>query len=249
MNKHIKAEFYRISRGTIFFRMFVFMALALAVLGYVIQEDFTSNTLDLTLMGCSELFMFVPMVLVTLASVIVSRNYFNRTYYYEIMDGTNTHTIIMSKLAVYGSMAFIYIVPVVTIAVVIGARNGLGTFEKPLLHAAAFIVITLHLFLRATLISMLIRHIVGGALVSYMLTCVEFVFIMVNGLISGNDIEDSLESTGSVLNNWLPTSQCSMVMMPKLDSGLIIGIFGSFAAMLAVFYTAVYFSHKNKKFA
>ena len=247
MSKLIKAEFYRSVRSGIFFMIFCVFGLLPTVMPFASLADMEQKNLYQFLIFYSQ----SGGILITgyfgiIVSAMISNLYYNRTYYYEIMDGANTHHIIFSKLIVYNvfSTAVMIIPPVIAYSIV-GNKYGIGEMNELWLTVLLGIIIILNISCINVFISMLIRHILAAPILIYSLSMIPlFVYLMI--------IETS-EMTG--VNKFITKAlSCSLTIQitefVKADysTGFVVKVIGSFVVFFVGLYTLTYISYKKKNF-
>ena len=250
MNKLIKAEFYRSLRSGIYLPIYALMSLFMVYMTFLTYGE--SAVVD----GDGyELLAFLAsysesgvMVLGEVVSIIISfmigKLYSDRFHYYEIMDGANTHHIILSKLIVYNIYSFVIIViPAAVSYTAVAVSYGTGGMEKPWLPILLLTIIISNATSMILLLSMIIRRAIIGAVVSYTYSMMVIIlYLFYDAEISG--VRNKF--TGFLLEIF-PCVQITKLCFDYTSSDYIIKVVASFIVTI-VLYTLTYISHKRKNF-
>ncbi len=247
MNKLIKAEYYRSLRSGIYFPIFVICGIfALLFPSLMGEVDPEMDNLFYHLMNYSQ---GSGIMIVAYAGIIISamigNMYQNRTYYYEIMNGSDTHHIILSKLAVYGSYSLVVlIIPAIIYHSIIGADKGTGGMESPWLAAVLGTIIILNIIFFTVFVSMLIRHVIAGAILMY---TYSMGITMVYMFVSDEALCDNVETMEKIFGVF-PQVQILNLAQLEYTNEYIASVIGSFIVIFALMYTLTYISYKKKNF-
>ena len=243
MNKFLKAEFYRSIRSGLFFPILVFFGLfpwvTTALNASLMEEKDLFSILFLHSQGGGIVFWYLVI------SLMLGNAYQDRTYYYEIIDGANTHKIILSRLVVYNTFTTaILIIPAIIVFSIIGATTGLGDMESPWVAAILGSVIILNLNNLTVLITMIIRRMLGGAV---LLLTLNMFSVTIYELLSYEENSKVQEFVAKLLG-YLPQIQIFTFVQPEYSVKYICEVIGSFIVMLVLFYSLTYISYKKKNF-
>ncbi|MBE6862375.1 MAG: hypothetical protein E7497_05700 [Ruminococcus sp.] len=247
MNKLIKAEYYRSLRSGIYFPIFVICGIFALLFPFLMGEtDSETDNLYYHLMNYSQgsgilIVAYVGIIL----SAMIGNMYQNRTYYYEIMNGSNTHHIILSKLVVYGSYAFaVIIIPAIIYHVIIGVDKGTGGMESPCLAAVLGTIIILNIIFFTVFVTMLIRHVIAGAILMY---SYSMGVTMVYMFVSDEALCENAKTMEKIFGIF-PQVQILNLAQLEYTGGYIATVIGSFIVIFALMYTLTYISYKKKNF-
>ncbi len=247
MNKLIKAEFYRSLRSGMYFPIFVICGIFALLFPLLMGEtDPEMDNLYYHLMNYSQGsgIMIVAYVGIIL-SAMIGNMYQNRTYYYEIMNGSNTHHIILSKLAVYNTYSFaVLILPAVIVFAVIGSKTGTGGMENPWLAAILGAVIITNIICFTVFVTMLIRHVIAGAILMY---TYSMGVTMVYMFVSDEALCDNAETMEKIFSVF-PQVQILNLAQLEYTNEYIATVIGSFIVTFALMYTLTYISYRKKNF-
>ncbi len=245
MGKQIKAEWFRIMHSGNNFWAFSLVSLIACFYPFSGRWE----VLDESLSACLALFlksayiMFFLIVLVVVA-LFVNR-YQNRTYYYEIMNGTNIHNVIFSKLVAYGFyVELVFMIPNLILYTIVATRNGLGGYENIGMLLFLFNVILLRVVVEAVLLTMIFRRMVPSLAVWF--------FCFISSLMA-IIIVDSLDEGKMMMLRWVtgccPVQQVMRLYEPIAYTGGFIGVvIGSFLVEAIVLYGFTWWNYKRKNF-
>lgn len=247
MNKLIRAEFYRSTRSGIYFPIFVIFGLVPLILPFILQDEVPENNLFfyyLTNYSNGSGFMISGYMGIIMA-VMLGNMYQNRTFYYEIMDGADTHHIILSKLAVYNTFsAAVLIIPAILVFTAVGIQEGTDIIEKPWLTAVLGAVIILNFTCVNVFISMLVRHMISGAILTYAYSMgISMSYMIACDEALGNPSE-AKERFFSIF----PQVQIMKLAQPEYSTDFIISVVVGFIVTFALLYALTYMSYKRKNF-
>lgn len=247
MSKLIKAEFYRSVRSGIFFIIFCIFGLLPTVMPFLSLADMEQKNLYQFLLYYSE----GGGIMITgyfgiVVSAMISNLYYNRTYYYEIMDGANTHHIIFSKLIVYNVFsAAVLIIPPVIVYSIVGNKYGIGEMNELWLTVLLGIIIILNISCINVFISMLIRHILAAPILIYTLSMLPlFAYMMI---IETADMTGVSKYIVKAMR-CMPTIQITEFVKADYSTGFVAMVIGSFVVFFVGLYTLTYISYRKKNF-
>lgn len=244
MSKLIKAEFYRVSHSGIFLKIFILVGLFPLVLPFTATADMEEINLHSILLIYAEMGGIVMSELVgIMLSAMISNMYQNRTYYYEIMDGANTHHTILSKLIVYSCIStVVLIIPAIITFVIAGNCYPIGDLKQLWLTVILGVVIILNFTCFTIFISMLIRHSLGGPILVYTLGMLPtFVYMLLS------ELSDKYKWVTDILS-YIPQTQIMEFVKPEYETDFIVKVIGGFVVCFAVLYALTYASYKKKNF-
>lgn len=250
MNKLIKAEFYRSMRSGIFLPIYVLMSL------FTIYMTFLTYKAGVDCEDGTELFWFLAsysetgaMVLSEVIGIIISlmigKLYSDRFHYYEIMDGANTHHIILSKLIVYNIYSLvIVVVPAAVSYTAVAVNYGTGGIEKPWIPILLLTIIVIHATSLVLLISMIIRRAIIGVVISY---CYAMITMMLY-MFYDAEITGTRNKIAGFLFDTSPYIQITKLGYDYTSAKYIAMVAGSFVVTVSLLYTLTYISHRRKNF-
>ncbi len=244
MTKLIKAEFYRVTHSGIFLKVFILVGLFPLALPFTAMADMEEVNLHSILLIYAQMGGIVMSELVgIMLSAMISNMYQNRTYYYEIMDGANTHHIILSKLIVYNCISTaVLIIPAIITFAITGNCYPIGDLKQLWLTVILGIIIILNFTCFTIFITMLIRHSLGGPILVYTLgTLPTFVYMLLS------ELSDKYKWVTDILS-YIPQTQLMEFVKPEYETNFIVKVIGGFVVCFAVLYTLTYISHKKKNF-
>ena len=251
MNKLIKAEFYRSMRSGIFLPIYALMSLFTIYTTFLMYRD--SSVVDgdgyelvAFLASYSEGGVIVlGEVISIIISLMIGKLYSDRFHYYEIMDGANTHHIILSKLIVYNIYSLvIVVVPVAVSYTAIAVNYGTGGIEKPWLPILILAIIIMNATSLVLLISMIIRRAIIGTVISY---CYSMIIIMLY-LFYDAEITGVRNKIAGFLFDTSPCIQITKLGYDYTSAKYIAMVAGSFVVTVSLLYTLTYISHRRKNF-
>ncbi len=246
MNKLIKAEFYRTTHSGVYFMIFLIVGIFSIVCPFIFTEELSERNLYSYLTNFSAVSgMMLVDFMGIIMSVMLGNMYQNRTYYYEIMSGAKTHRIILSKLTVYNALSFaVVLLPAVAVFGIITAKTGTGGMETPWLTAILATVIILNITCFNVLLTMLIRHMIIGAIAIYSYSMLVTICYM----IFSEGIGSKVPKIAERILNFFPQVQIFNIAQLKYSPEFIFYVIASFIVTFAVLYILVYLSYKRKKF-
>ncbi len=170
MNKQLKAELFRLRKTG---NYFIYMLLGAVLLFWItVLETLNSRSADLsTALGeASPLVMLLLMVVPPVIAVISGQLYNSgKPGYYEIMAGNSPRSIIMSKIVVDGGLWFLLLsVSTTAIYIYMGLKNGLGSFDKPILRIALYLIVLAQIVAGSIMIMMSVHSPGTGAAVAWL---------------------------------------------------------------------------------
>lgn len=245
MSKLIRAEWYRLVHSGNFFKYFIVVCLLVAFMIFGVETASYKKTLfkNIAILG-EGLAILIPTCIGTLVAVVIGNSYNNRTAYYEIMDGNSTFSIVLSKLIVYSSAVLVLFgVPTGAYFAYVGIANGVGETSNPAMFSILFIIIVIHFVASSVLMTLFVRSLIGGILISY-LRYVLFeglISILVSSSFNGIEVLDDISC-------WLITTQLTNLTKTNYDIYFIAVVFASFIVEFVCLYMIVYKSFQNKKF-
>mgnify|MGYP003289439650 CR=1 FL=1 len=244
MSKLIKAEFYRVSHSGIFLKIFIVMGLFPLLMVFISLSNFDErNMFSVLYMYSQDGGFLISGYVGILLSAMISNMYQNRTYYYEIMDGANTHHIILSKIIVYDIIsAAVLIIPTIIVFIVMGNSYPMGGLEEIGTTVFLGILIIMNIVNCTIFITMLIRHILGGPVLNYTLGIFPTMAYM-----TLPELVDDHEKIIDVLS-FLPHTQFTEFVKPEYETDFIVKVIGGFVVCFAVLYALTYASYKKKNF-
>lgn len=244
MTKLIKGEFYRVTHSGIFFKVFIVFGLFPLSMPFVAISDMDEVNMFYILLSYAQgggflISGYVGIVL----SAMISNMFQNRTYYYEIMNGTNTHHIILSKIIVYNCITTsVLIIPAIITFAIMSNNYPLGDLNQLWLTVILGAVIIMNFTCFTVLISMLIRHILGGPVLVYTVSILPVMFYM-----TIPEITDNYKWLTNILN-CMPQTQLIEFVKPEYETVFIIKVICSFVVIFAALYTLTYMSYKKRNF-
>lgn len=244
MTKLIKAEFYRVSHSGIFLKVFIVFGLLPLSMPFVSIPDMDEVNMLYILLAYAQgggflISGYVGIVL----SAMISNMYQNRTYYYEIMNGANTHHVILSKLIVYNCItAAVLIIPAIITFAIMGNNYPLGDLKQLWLTVILGIVIILNFTCFTVFLSMLIRHILGGPVLVYTVSMLPTIVYF-----TVSEVTDKYKWVTDILS-YIPQTQIMEFVKPEYETDFIAKVIGGFVVCFAVLYALTYASYKKKNF-
>lgn len=244
MTKLIKAEFYRVTHSGIFLKIFILVGLFPLVLPFTATADMEEINLHSILLIYAQMGGLVMSELVgIMLSAMISNMYQNRTYYYEIMDGANTHHIILSKLIVYNCISTaVLIIPAIITFAIAGKCYPIGDLKQLWLTVILGSVIILNFTCLTIFISMLIRHSLGGPILVYTIGMLPtFVYMLFS------ELSDKYKWVTDILS-YIPQTQIMEFVKPEYETDFIVKVIGGFVVIFITLYALTYVSYKKKNF-
>ena len=176
---------------------------------------------------------------------MIGKLYSDRFHYYEIMDGANTHHIILSKLIVYNIYSLvIVVVPAAVSYTAVAVNYGTGGIEKPWLPILLLTIIIMNATSLVLLLSMIIRRAIIGAVISY---CYAMIIIMLYMFYDAEITGVSNKFTGFLFDT-SPYIQITKLGYDYTSAEYIAMVAGSFVVTVSLLYTLTYISHRRKNF-
>lgn len=170
------------------------------------------------------------------AAVSIGRHYHNRTAYYEIMDGTSAHSIILSRICVYMPLIVgFYFIPVSIFLMYFDFSTESVRFLLMML------IILLRLLVFTVCICLAFKS-ATGAILPYFRFIIEF--FMIN-LFGNGDWGVAYNSDSFSVLDWLPICQCCL-LGTEINNILITKIIVGCIVECAVMYILAYTSHRKK---
>ncbi|MBE6840226.1 MAG: hypothetical protein E7506_03095 [Ruminococcus sp.] len=247
MSKLIKAEFYRVSHSGIFLKILIVFGLLPTVMPFLSLADMEQKNLYQFLIFYSEFSgVIITGYFGIVVSAMASNLYYNRMHYYEIMDGANTHHIILSKLIVYNVFSIaVLIIPPVIVYSIVGNKYGIGEMKELWLTVLLGIVIILNITCIIVFISMIIRHILAAPILIYTLSMLPlFAYMMI---IETADMTGVSKFIVKAMR-CIPTIQITEFVKADYSTGFVATVIGSFVVFFVGLYTLTYISYKKKNF-
>lgn len=230
MSNLIKAEFYRIKHSS---------HLLLLTIGVCIFGAFMSFFNETTIVTRQTLSTIAPMGMILSlmsAAMSIGKHYHNRTAYYEIMDGTSAHSIILSRICVYMPLIVVfYFVPVSIFLMYFD-------FSCESIKILIMLLIILLRLLVFTVCLCLTFKTADGAILPYIRFIAEFFAI---NLFADGDWGVAYNSNAFSVLDWLPICQCCL-LGAEINNILIIKIIVGCVVECAVIYVLAYTSHQKK---
>ncbi|MBR5512817.1 MAG: hypothetical protein IKV85_02370 [Ruminococcus sp.] len=240
MTKLIKAEFYRVTHSGIFFVVFVVFGLLPLAMPFISLADMNEVNMFYILLAYAQgggflISGYVGIVL----SAMISNMFQNRTYYYEIMNGANTHHIILSKIIVYNCItAAVLIIPAIITFAIMGNIYPLGDLKQLWLTIILGIIIILNF----ACFTIFIRHILGGPVLIYTISMLPTMAYM-----TISELTDGYKWLTDALS-YMPQIQIMEFVKPEYETNFIIKVIGSFFVSFIGLYALTYVSYKKKNF-
>ena len=244
MSRLIKAEWYRIRHSSNLFMWMIFICVIVAIIPMVSDLACFQKTLSENIQAYKEVGgLFVHLFIGIMISVSIGINYYNKTAYYEIMDGHSIKNIILSKVIVNASVMTVGIIITCSIYfTIIYMMNGIGEYDNILLRLVLLALIIMHICVASILLAMCIHHIAGALLIVLRFNVFEVIFALAFSQFlgqEGNNVDRYLD--------WLISSQFQKVVSAKIDNNLIIYIILSVIVESVILYFISYYSFKVRK--
>lgn len=250
MSKHTRAEWYRLIHSGHYFSVFILLTLGAYATLFALDAasiDILNKSLSENVGNFLETFSaLLPLLICTIAAAALGNMFLNRTAYYEIMDGSSIHKIILSKLVVYCSLVLIFtIVPLGGFFTYIGLKNGAGEMKNIPLFALLSVIVILHLISATVMTTLLAQNIILGSCIPYIRYLV-FEQVALVMLAEGADAEtaDKFEKA----YNWFASLQITRLAWPEYPKDFIIAVIASFVIEFIILYAAVYATYRKKLF-
>lgn len=247
MMKLIKGELYRfIHSGRIFWYIII---ASIATTALIIYADHRALHNDLAYFagefaGISQAIQ--PLLLAIFIPASVSRMYRYKTGYYEVMDGSGSALIILSKLIVYGvSTIVIYMLPIAVFLTVIGISNGAGEIDIPM-FVLLYLLITMRVVFASVMFTMIAKN---GA--SSFLCYVRYMILETAGAELLVALFPKHAETIAEVFTWFPMIQLPILgnMLTDMDGEFIMKVVVGFAVETALWFVWAFFNYRNKRFA
>ncbi len=244
MNKHLRAEWFRLVHSGRYFPLFLFISVLMPGVPFLTNPDFAEKNFLENLVSFTEtLPMLIGAVTCTMIAVLLGNLYSNRTAYYEIMDGAGPAKIIFGKLLVYCPFALLLTALQFGIFFTcIGIKNGKGEMESPALCALLAAIVLLHLFSATVMMSLLAQHMLGTAIPYARFLILEQLVALF--LLEANP--DKTESIHKILD-WLPSVQLQRLAQPSYSTLFILQVIASFVIEFAILYAITYTVYRKKR--
>ena len=230
MTNLIKAEFYRLKHSS---------HLIMGIIGICILGAFISFFNETTIVTRQTLATIAPMGIILSmmsAAASIGKHYHNRTAYYEIMDGTSAHSIILSRICVYLPLILgFYFVPVSVFLMYFD-------FSSESVRFLLMLLIILLRLLVFTVCICLIFKTADGAVLPYIRFMIEF--FMIN-LFADGDWGSTYSINDFSLLDWMPICQCCL-LGTEINTTLIIKIIVGCVVECVIMYALAYMSHRKK---
>lgn len=244
MNKHLKAELYRtVHTG----RFFIYYLLCVAgIFAILFGTNVNIENYDFRIM-IANMSQFSSMIvgtgLGTMLAVLQGGLYSSRMYFYEVMDGAKTHHIIFSKLITQLLLSLIYVVPTAVAMSFVLNKYGAQEMEKPWTAILLYAVITIHICLRVTLLTMLTGRLLVAVVLPYAITMLEVVPIILQEL-----LQNTIFAIPDSFLEWFPSLQMMNLFELCEQPGFIVRVLLSFALNMILLYGIVYHKYSKKHF-
>lgn len=185
MLKLAKAELYRFFKSGIFSKVLIALSVLIPIVIIILAWAFKlhDKPLDIFLMESQmPLVMIANLAFPTVFCVYTGTAYNSRLAYYEIMDGNKPLKIVVTKILSLGlTISTILYVPFALMCGIVGAVNGFGAMENPILFFVLTYVLFSHIAIVVMLYSMLSRNLVLSSFVPYLRFGIIDLFIAMFG--------------------------------------------------------------------
>ncbi len=250
MCKLIKAEFYRMTHSGIYF----FLLLLVSTFPILFSITSLYNIENESLLAyvsiyCEAAGFMIPAFLGVIISATLCNMYQNRIYYYELMNGENTHKIILSKLAVYNIISIVFvIIPAIIFIAVLGADAPAGSMENVGLTIFLGCIAVFNVTCTTIFISMIVRHILGASMLFYMFNMgIMTVSTFTIEIAYDGDVSKTIKTINKILE-FFPSIQLTKLAQPEYSDSFILKVILGFVVTFTALYSLTYISYKKKNF-
>lgn len=238
MRKLMSAEWYRMCHSGAFL---VIMLLACAVPAIIpffyeysvkTSEVTASEVLYIIAQNAPFFAVFIPCAI----GASIASSYVNKIAYYEIMDGNNTHNIILSKVCVHTTfMSLAYWIPTVAFIIFMYNKNGVGLWVDDFsVTMTLYIILFVRSTLSGSLFVTLTRSPIGAAL--------PYIRLMLESM------TDIIFTDSNPLYKYMPSTQMMAHLMKPDDKSIIWAIIITTIFELVALYICSYIGFKKKHF-
>lgn len=198
MLKLAKAELYRFFKSGIFSKILIGLSVLIPIVNLVVAWAFKihDKSLDIFLTESQmPLLMIALLAFPTVFCVYNGTAYNSRLAYYEIMDGNKPLKIVATKILSLGlTVSTIMYVPFALMCGIVGAVNGFGEIENPVLFFVLVFVLFAHIVIAAMLYSMFSRNLILSSFVPYIRFGIIDLFLAMYGetyfMADGKEVPD-----------------------------------------------------------
>lgn len=247
----IKAEWHRIIHTGIL-KYFIFVCLIFPIIIMITDINWYKMTAsENMILFVQNAVMMIPIFLSVAVSVPISLAYQNKTAYYEIMCGTKTHKILLSKAVLYTSIFVIGITLTLgTYFGILGIINGVGDMSNIPLRFLLFIILIIRICMTSVFICMLLKHIISLAVTILRFMILDnLMLIILTPISSYSDSAVDVSVIGSEsISDWFITGQMTKIFSANIDSRLILMVIITSIFEIALWYILTYVSYKKKIF-
>lgn len=247
----IKAEWHRLIHTGVL-KYFIFVCLMFPVIIIMTDINFYKMTVSENMFLFSQNSAIMVSAFLSVAiSIPISLAYQNKTAYYEIMCGTKTHKILLSKAVIYTAIFIIGIT--FTFGVyfgILGIINGIGDMSEIPLRFILFMIVIIRICVASVFISMLMKHIVSIILVMLRFMMFDSLLLIILTPVSSysdSDLDVSVIGSQGV-SDWLISGQMTKIFSADIDGKLVLMIIITAAFEIAIWYILTYISYKKKIF-
>lgn len=167
MHKLVNAEWYRLRKSGNYLKFLIFVSLIFILFSFTGGKIQDRDLYSFMYEYLSIASVFIPALLGTMLAVTIGNIYGNKTAHYEVMDGNNTHAIILTRVVVYMPIVItLYLIPAL-VFIFIAYSNGTAGISHPTVLILLFVLIVIRMSLSAIFCVMSLKNHVAGALIPY----------------------------------------------------------------------------------
>lgn len=245
MGRLMKTELFRMSNSGKNMVSFAIVLILLCFYPFSGQWEYLDAPLAISLVYFWKNVYVFLLIAGFFVAILLASQYQSRLYYYEVMNGENTHKIILSKLVIYiGYIVLFFIIPNLILYITLAVRNGLGGYENIIMSVGLFGVTTFRMITRAVLLTMIIRRLIpvlGILYISFMLE--QAIILIIEGIF------DTSHKLWKVIFNFFISQQVNNFYQPMEYAGeFVVTVIVSFIMEAVLLYGLTWYSYKKKNF-
>ena len=247
MNKLIKAEGFRLRE------QIAFLLICSVICGLIpVITSINAWDADLgTQVGGSGITIMSIMMLFPPIFASITGNLYDhgKLGFYEIMAGNKPFAIVFSKLATDGVLFLVLtVIAACAYYVYAGFRNGLGSFDHPLIRLFLVILVLAHIAFCSVLISLCIRQVRSGAVACFMrFWIVDILFFPFLMWLFGTVLD--LKQLALHFSYMSLTNQLMILVSEPVDTMIALHVLLGFAIEFALWYFIIDLGIRKRKIA
>lgn len=243
MRRLMHAELFRITHSGLL-GWIIFVIVLFPIICICSNPDWYTYSLSENLIfWAGNLSAFLPLGIASVICAAITMSYQNRTAYYEVMIGFSIHKIIISRIFLYTTIMTAGIALVCGIYMgIIEIVGGTGSIDNISSRVMLFILVTIHICIISTIISIIGSVLTKGSLFSFM--CMILRIFIVEGIF----MIFSQNYIGNNSNDWFIMEQLYKVFTEKITSHIVLAIILSLEIEAVIWYICAYALLKHKPF-